>query len=126
MSSRGDTNPVSGPFASAQFNCGEKMNIKSAMLYDANKRHIGFSIFLWLLFGSLGAHRFYLGDTKYGVAMLFVSCICIGLYAANASFYQIFMYAIGVWVLIDGLSIPYMVQKQNNELIKKIELETTN
>lgn len=60
---------------------------------------------LWFLAGGTGAHRYYLDDVKGGLiqsCMLIFSVIFIG----SAGLYIIL--ALGIWVLIDAIMIPFM------------------
>ncbi|ALX50432.1 TM2 domain-containing protein [Lentibacillus amyloliquefaciens] len=64
---------------------------------------------LWFFLGGIGGHRFYVGDTGYAIAMLFLNW---------ATF--------GIWSLIDVFLIGKRLRKKNAEiemgLINKIKL----
>jgi len=73
--------------------------------FENKKKNPVIAWVLWLFLGTLGAHRFYLGNTGYAIAMLLL---------AWATF--------GVWTLIDAFFIQKNIRKKNNE----IELEIIN
>ncbi len=71
-------------------------------------KSIGVAYVLWLFFGMLGAHRFYLGRTGTAIAILLLTLI-----SAILSFVGIglLLFLIpAIWVLIDVFLIPGMAR----------------
>lgn len=61
-------------------------------------KDVGIAYLLWLLFGFLGGHRFYLGRIGTAFAQLFT------------------LGGLGVWTLVDAFLIPQMVREHNESL----------
>ena len=87
---------------------------QTMMLYDANKKSAGLAYLLWFFLGMFGAHRFYLGHTGTGAAILVLTIASILLSAVVVGLVLIVIPA--VWVLVDALLIPGMVRAHNNNL----------
>jgi TM2 domain-containing membrane protein YozV len=71
-------------------------------------RSLMLAYLLWLTFGSVGAHRFYLGRTATGAAM---ACISFGSWALIfAQTYEAFAGTLlgGLWMFVDGFLIKSM------------------
>jgi len=72
------------------------------------KKSTGLTYVLWFFLAAFGAHRFYLGKTGSGIAMLllwwigiFTSVIVVGWFLLAAA---------GIWWLVDAFLIPGMVE----------------
>jgi len=77
---------------------------QTIMLFEANKKSAGVAYLLWLLFGGIGAHRFYAGKIKTGATILLL--MVLGAVTALAGIGIIFIAVAGLWVLIDAFLIP--------------------
>ena len=78
------------------------------------KKSIGIVYLLWLLFGALGIHRFYLGKTRSALGMLVLTilggstlAVSIGAFISIGAF---FLIALAVWLLVDAFLIPGMIK----------------
>lgn len=71
---------------------------------------------LWLLLGGLGLHRFYLGYTGSGIAM--IALMIVGLFTGG-----ILLIPLIIWVLIDLFLIPGMVDKSRDALRTSLQLQ---
>ena len=89
------------------------------MRYDANKKSALIAYVLWFFLGYLGAHRFYLGHTGTGVAILLLTIASAVLAFVVIGLFLIIIPAI--WVLVDAFLIPGMVTRANNELITRLQ-----
>jgi TM2 domain-containing membrane protein YozV len=91
---------------------------QAMMRYDANKKSVGVAYALWLFFGSLGGHRFYLKRTGSAVAMLL---LFIASFVLSFVIVGIFGFVIlGVWALVDAFLIPGLTRNYNNHLITNL------
>lgn len=73
---------------------------QALMEYEANRKKGVVAWLLWLFLGAFGAHRFYLGNTGYAVAMLLLGWLTIG-----------------IWPFLDGLiGINRNLRAQNQNL----------
>ena len=88
------------------------------LFYDANKKSTGVAYLLWLLFGILGVHRFYLGRTGSGLTILLLTLGSILLMTVGIGFVTMAIPAI--WVFIDLFLIPGMARSYNTELISRL------
>ncbi|QGQ46631.1 TM2 domain-containing protein [Metabacillus sediminilitoris] len=80
--------------------------------FDKKKKSKGITFLFWFFLGTFGAHRFYLGQTGYAVAMLLLGW---------ATF--------GIWPLIDGIvCLVSKVDKLNEEIERDIisQISTIN
>lgn len=75
------------------------------------KPSIAVAYILLIFLGVLGAHRFYLGRTGSGIAMLLISLTIIGLIAT------------AIWAFIDLFLIPSMVRETVEGLRQKLTTE---
>ncbi len=95
-------------------------DVGKVMMYESNKKSTGIAYLLWFFFGMFGAHRFYIGETGTGVAILLITVFSFFLMFVAIGFFTIFISSI--WVFIDLFLIPSMVQKQNNLLAARLNI----
>ncbi|WP_045387866.1 TM2 domain-containing protein [Falsirhodobacter sp. alg1] len=74
----------------------------------------GIAYALWFFTGSLGGHRFYLGRTGTGLAML--ALLIVGVATSILGVGLALLAALGIWVLIDAFLIPGMISADRNAL----------
>jgi TM2 domain-containing membrane protein YozV len=88
---------------------------RTALRYDANKKTVGVAYALWFFLGIFGAHRFYLGASGTGAAILVLTIVSILL---SVIYIGLILLIIPVlWVLIDAFLIPGLVRDYNNKLL---------
>ena len=68
----------------------------------------GFAYLIWAFAGGLGAHRFYLGR-PHGVTMLVLALV--GLLTLPVLVGLVPLLIIGIWMLVDAVSIPRWVEE---------------
>lgn len=79
---------------------------QALMEYESNRKKGIIAWLLWLFLGVIGAHRFYLGNTGYAIAMLLLGWATIG-----------------IWPLLDGLiCINRNLRNQNQDLWNRLAL----
>ena len=106
-------------FASQQFASGRgTLDAALMMRYDANKKSLLVAYLLWWFLGIFGAHRFYLGRTGSGVAMLVITLVSIPLVAAFLGMFTIFISII--WAFVDAFLIPGICREFNNGLANRL------
>lgn len=93
---------------------------KRMMQYDANKKQVLVAYLFWFFLGMLGGHRFYIGLKGSGTAILLLTVLAVFLTAAGGLLLIIIP---AVWVLVDAILIPGMIQRHNNELARSLEEE---
>jgi TM2 domain-containing membrane protein YozV len=92
------------------------LNDASAMMrYDANKKSAGIAYLLWFFLGGLGVHRFYLGRTGSGAAMLALWVVSLLLTVVAVGVLGFLV--IAVWWVVDAFLVPGIVRDYNNRLI---------
>jgi TM2 domain-containing membrane protein YozV len=107
----GTARPASGTVSDAEV---------KLMRYDANKKSLAVAYLLWFFVGGFGAHRFYLGRIKSGIALpaLFILPCILAFFVPLA----IFLIAVaGIWLFADIFLIPGMVRDWNNRLINELK-----
>lgn len=77
--------------------------------FEKNKKDSVIAWVLWIFLGGIGGHRFYLGDTGYAVAMLFLNWLTFG-----------------IWGLVDALFINKRIKEINHETEKDIIAKIRN
>jgi TM2 domain-containing membrane protein YozV len=92
-----------------------KLDVSTAMRYDANKKSPFIAYLLWFFLGGLGGHRFYAGRTGSAIALLLLSLFSVPLTAVGIGLIGVVM--VGIWVLIDAFLIPDMIRTHNNGLL---------
>lgn len=110
------TNSANVP--SAGSSAPQTSDVARLMQYDAAKKSPGIAYLLWFFLGSLGVHRFYLGQTGSGVAMLI---LCILSWATTFVVIGFFGLGIlGIWWLVDAFLIPGIAARVNMELATRL------
>jgi len=88
------------------------------MQYDASKKSTGVAYLLWFFLGSLGVHRFYLGQTGTGAAM---AILCVLSWATTFIVIGFFGLGIlGIWWLVDAFLIPGIATRVNQDLAARL------
>lgn len=77
------------------------------------RKSIGLAYVLWFLFGGLGVHRFYLGRTGSGVAMMLLALL---------GWLPLFLgwVALGIWWIVDAILIPGMTNQANADDLRRL------
>lgn len=91
---------------------------QTMMAYDANKKSAGIAYILWFFFGTLGAHRFYLGRVGTGATMLVITVSSILLAIVFIGLLTIWISVF--WALVDAFLIPSMARDFNNRLARRL------
>jgi TM2 domain-containing membrane protein YozV len=107
------TIPPTGPAAA-----GASRDTVAMMRFESEKKSTGVAYLLWFFVGWLGIHRFYLGQTGSGAAMLIIWVLSFVLAFVLIGFVGFFI--IGIWWLVDAFLIPGMAQSANERLISRI------
>lgn len=81
-------------------------------------KSVGVAYLLWFFTGGLGGHRFYLGHTGSGVGMLILTVI--GLVTLAVVVGAVLLIAVGIWVLVDAFLIPGMVQRNKDDIRRRL------
>jgi len=92
---------------------------QSMMAYQTYKKETLTAFLLWWFLGIFGGHRFYMGQTGSGVAMLVITLISIPLSFILIGFVSLF--AVWLWWLIDAFLICGWVNNHNIRLMKSID-----
>jgi TM2 domain-containing membrane protein YozV len=96
-------------------------DVGKVMMYESNKKSVGVAYLLWFFFGMFGVHRFYLGETGTGAAILIITICSILLKFVLIGFLTIFISII--WVLVDLFLIPALAQKYNHRLAARLNIQ---
>lgn len=84
------------------------------MLFDAQKKSMLVAYLLLIFLGAFGAHRFYLGQTGSGAAMLIIFLVSLLLTVVVIG--AVGLLVIGIWCFVDLFLIPGYVKKYNVNL----------
>lgn len=101
---------------------------EGALRYEAEKKSAGIAYFLWLLFGTFGGHRYYIGRVESAAAMTGIAVVSLLLlFVAGESsallLLGMFGYGVvGVWALIDAFLIPGFVKGCNSALVTQLRV----
>ncbi|MGR3634226.1 MAG: TM2 domain-containing protein [Limimaricola soesokkakensis] len=81
-------------------------------------KSVGVAYLLLIFLGGLGVHRFYLGRTGSGVAMLLL--FVLGWLTAIFIIGYLFLLSVGIWWLVDLFLIPGMVASDSAALRSRL------
>lgn len=98
---------------------GMSNDTRAKLAFDAARKSTGLAYVLWFFLGWIGVHRFYLGRTGSGIALLVLS-IC-SVFFSFVVVGVIGFVAILVWLLADAFLIPGMAREYNQSLLTRIE-----
>tara|TARA_B100000073_G_scaffold346659_1_gene358649 strand:+ start:4245 stop:4643 length:399 start_codon:yes stop_codon:yes gene_type:complete len=97
----------------------EKSRLQSDIIYE--EKNLVLAYVLWFFLGMVGAHRFYLGKIKTGVAMLLLTVV--GWITSVILVGFLFLFAAGIWWLIDVYyTNKYVVEHNHIMKAKKLEI----
>ena len=103
----------SGPNATQGFAPSDADQATRLMRYDAAKKSVGIAYLLWFFLGTLGVHRFYLGQWATGLVMLVCTVLSVVTFGIS-------LLVTGVYMLWDMVTIPGKVQRINTRLIASL------
>ncbi|MGC1302908.1 MAG: NINE protein [Caulobacteraceae bacterium] len=92
---------------------------RALMAFQAKKKSMLVSYLLWFFLGGVGAHRYYHGRVGSGVAMLGLSILGWATVVIGVGF--AFLFAVGIWALVDACLIPGWVSRYNAALMAKLD-----
>ena len=87
--------------------------------YDVEKKSVGVAYLLFVFFGLIGVHSFYLGHK--GTGWLYVIMFLLAFVTFGATLIVSFVMSI-----IDVFSIPGYVRERNEAILEKISLAASN
>lgn len=93
-------------------------DLNQHMIYDARKKSVGAAFLLWFFLGGVGVHRFYLGKTGSGAAMLILSIVGFVTSILGVGF--LLLIAVGIWWCVDLLLVSGMVREYNLRLAHQL------
>jgi TM2 domain-containing membrane protein YozV len=76
---------------------------------------------LWFFFGGLGVHRFYLGKSGSGAAMLALTIL--GFLTAVIYIGVALLLVVAIWLIVDAFLIPGLIAQSTQELRQRLQLE---
>jgi TM2 domain-containing membrane protein YozV len=94
-------------------------DVGAAMLFEANKKSIIVSYFLWLFMGPFGGHRFYNGRMATAIAQLSM-CVVGFILILFFGIGFILLIPLGFWLLLDAFLIPGWVTTHNTWLAHQL------
>ena len=101
---------------------GLSRDAKAMMAFQSAKKSAGIAYLLWFFFGGFGIHRFYLGRTGSGIAMLILLVLSLILLAIGIGVFGLI--AVGIWVIVDIFLIPGIARDYNQALMRRIDAGT--
>lgn len=87
------------------------------------KKSTGVAYLLWFFLGGFGGHRFYLGRTGSGAAMLALMILGILFSAVGVGVFIVL--GVGLWALIDAFLIPGMISQLLQDARSRIATEVS-
>jgi len=97
----------------------QRILIEQRVTNDA--KSTGVAYLLWLFLGGVGGHRFYLGQTGTGIAMLVLTVL--GLVTLAAGVGAFFLLGVGIWTLVDAFLIPGMIRQDKERIRNNLTLD---
>ena len=97
---------------------GRGNDVTKMMTFEANKKSTGLAYVIWFFLGGLEIHRFYLGRTVSGAAML---TLCVLGWLTLFIYVGVFMLiALCIWWIVDAFLISSMTTEHNNNLVTRL------
>ena len=93
-------------------------DVTTMMTFEANKKSTGLAYVLWFFLGGLGVHRFYIGRTGSGIAMLLI--LIVGWLTTVFVVGFALLVALGIWWIVDAFLLSGMVSAYNNSLASRL------
>ena len=88
---------------------------RKMMQFEANKKSVGVALVLCWFLGMFGVHRFYLGASGSGAAILVLTILGVVLSVVGIGL--VILVVPAFWVFIDLFLTPGMVREHNAKLI---------
>lgn len=114
----GNSSPSQVAPSPIQLTQNASSDAKKMMQYDANKKSSTTAYMLWFFLGWTGAHRFYIGNTGTGAAILILSIVGLALSVFGVGL--VILLVPLIWLFVDLFLIPGMVRDKNNSLIQTL------
>lgn len=99
----------------------QQMLIEQRITNEAKSPLLAYLLLIFV--GGFGIHRFYLGRTGSGVAMLLLAII--GALTLPIGVGLLLLAALGIWMLVDLFLIPGMVNTQRDQLRRTLQYEVS-
>lgn len=97
----------------------QQMLIEQRVSNDAKSPLLAYLLLLFV--GGFGIHRFYLGRSGSGIAMLLL--LIVGAFTLPIGIGILLLGALGIWMIVDLFLIPGMVSQQRNSLRQNLRAE---
>ncbi len=91
--------------------------MSASLEYNARKKSMVFAYLAWLVFGFIGAHHFYLGDSTGGKQMVILFVLCLIPIPVVVLLARV---GLLVWWIIDAFMIPGRVERYNVALARSL------
>lgn len=105
-----------------------RLDVKDALLYDAQKKSTLVALLLWLVLGLFGAHRFYLAKPWVSRLLIAIAVVLpVGYLALEQRSWSMWLTAAAVgigywgWILLDAFRIPAWVRSHNLGVLEALE-----
>lgn len=105
-------------------------DMRTTLLYDANKKSVFLAYVFWLFLGCLAIHRFYVRKWETGACQFLLMAIGSSLIFSPSQWSDkvgdpgqvglVLLGLWGAWMLLDILFIPTMVRKYNVRLVDEL------
>ncbi|HEY0597818.1 TM2 domain-containing protein [Sphingopyxis sp.] len=87
---------------------GDLTQFSNVRFQKTRHKSLVIAYLLWFFFGMLGLHRFYMDRLATGFVQLGIVFAQIFIIFVNPSLSIAMLGALGLWVLIDGVLLPFM------------------
>lgn len=89
---------------------------------EKNKKSVGVAYALWFFLGSLGIHKFYLNQTRWGIT--YIALFILGLITTEIGVGLLILALLGFFLLYDLFTIPKQVriayEEEEQQIIDKL------
>lgn len=94
-------------------------DVGTMMMFEANKKSMIVSYFLWFFMGAFGGHRFYNGRSTTAIVQLLMCMVGFTfVFAFGAGL--LLLIPLGLWLLLDAFLIPGWVTAHNTRLAQQL------
>lgn len=94
--------------------------VAAQMAYDNEKKNPVIAWVLWFFLGGFGGHRFYLGHTGMGIALLATNLVIAGLSVITLGLLSFLYIGMFIWIIIEAFLLNGLIKGENAKIQRDV------